>query len=555
MNRNGTVAVCLVFVLLSLPLAPFAANDAPPDQSAEAMELLEYRLGQQQPASDDVPTVDSEVEVIVYLKENASVPESQQYRLKRVYTEEGKRYARGSVPLSSVRALVDDPRTRAVQITSSQRIHDGQTASGVDTIKAGTLHEQGITGDNVTVGVIDSGFWVGHPAIAGSVNTSRSFGSDGDWRHGTAVASVVVDTAPNANLTLASIGPTTTPEEYAAAVEWLEQSGADVIVDGGSYYTQPGNGTGEISKIATNVSDDIVFVTSVGNHAQRYWDGNYSGNNSSDEWVTFHEGTQANPLNGGERFSGTVRVTLRWDDGANVNGDEPNETADFDLYLLRKQPGDDAVVARATRHDGRPYEYLETSVPPGRYYVSVRASEGPGPGTTNHLELFANRDLRYRSTGGQAAPADASGVLAVGAIENGSVKSFSAQGADIVAPDEVTVEGATIDGGTSFSAPYVAGTAALVLSENPSATPAEVRTVLTSTAVDVGPEGVDNTSGYGLLNATRALELANRTDETEPIENRIARGEKFLRLRTPPVDWRQPMALRVDRLEEARARA
>ncbi len=59
--------------------------------------------------------------------------------------------------------------------------------------------------------------------------------------------------------------------------------------------------------------------------------------------------------------------------------------------------------------------------------------------------------------------------------------------------------------GTSMACPHVAATAALLLSENPTLTPDEIRAVLESTAVDLGAAGPDDVYGYGLLNAGAAL--------------------------------------------------
>ncbi|MBI4330027.1 MAG: PKD domain-containing protein [Chloroflexi bacterium] len=59
--------------------------------------------------------------------------------------------------------------------------------------------------------------------------------------------------------------------------------------------------------------------------------------------------------------------------------------------------------------------------------------------------------------------------------------------------------------GTSMAAPHAAGIAALLLSKNPSLTPAQVRTYLESTATDKGDPGRDNTYGWGLINALAAI--------------------------------------------------
>ncbi len=62
--------------------------------------------------------------------------------------------------------------------------------------------------------------------------------------------------------------------------------------------------------------------------------------------------------------------------------------------------------------------------------------------------------------------------------------------------------------GTSFSAPIVAGVAALVLSTNPSLTPAQVTDILEQSADDRGQAGWDPGYGWGRVNAAQAVSLA-----------------------------------------------
>lgn len=59
--------------------------------------------------------------------------------------------------------------------------------------------------------------------------------------------------------------------------------------------------------------------------------------------------------------------------------------------------------------------------------------------------------------------------------------------------------------GTSMSSPVVAGVAALVWTKNPSLTAAQVRTRLTSNAVDYGTAGRDAYFGFGRVDAPRAV--------------------------------------------------
>lgn len=60
--------------------------------------------------------------------------------------------------------------------------------------------------------------------------------------------------------------------------------------------------------------------------------------------------------------------------------------------------------------------------------------------------------------------------------------------------------------GTSMATPHVSGVAALLWSVNPSLTNVDIRNALTSTALDLGSAGKDNSYGYGLIQAKAALD-------------------------------------------------
>jgi subtilisin family serine protease len=59
--------------------------------------------------------------------------------------------------------------------------------------------------------------------------------------------------------------------------------------------------------------------------------------------------------------------------------------------------------------------------------------------------------------------------------------------------------------GTSFSAAYVSGLAALILERNPGLKPEDVRAILTRTARDLGPPGPDDQFGAGEADAFAAV--------------------------------------------------
>jgi subtilisin family serine protease len=60
-------------------------------------------------------------------------------------------------------------------------------------------------------------------------------------------------------------------------------------------------------------------------------------------------------------------------------------------------------------------------------------------------------------------------------------------------------------GGTSFAAPMVSGLASLMIANDPTLTNRQVMNIIKSTARDIGVPGVDQFTGYGLIDARAAL--------------------------------------------------
>ena len=110
-------------------------------------------------------------------------------------------------------------------------------------------------------------------------------------------------------------------------------------------------------------------------------------------------------------------------------------------------------------------------------------------------------------------PAADPGVIAVSATDAddkmfnasniGSHIAVSAPGVDILLP--APNDNYQMTSGTSFSAAYVAGVAALVIQRSPALTPDAVRSILETTAKDLGPTGRDAEFGAGLVDAYQAI--------------------------------------------------
>jgi len=146
---------------------------------------------------------------------------------------------------------------------------------------------------------------------------------------------------------------------------------------------------------------------------------------------------------------------------------------------------------------------------------------------------YANDIVLVASTGNYPAtqedhvlfPASLPSVIAVGASDSNGERvdipgwwsSCYGPEVDFIAPGLYirTTKlggGATIYphfSGTSAAAPHVAGICALLLSQDPTLTPSEIKTILQLTAEDVGDPGQDDETGFGLVNAYGALDVEN----------------------------------------------
>jgi len=129
---------------------------------------------------------------------------------------------------------------------------------------------------------------------------------------------------------------------------------------------------------------------------------------------------------------------------------------------------------------------------------------------------------------GSVSPGDNPESFAVGAVDSSlNVASTSSRGPsacdgsffpEVVAPG-VSVRTADLSfggvfpdsyatvSGTSFSAPHVAGTMALLRQANPAASVAELEQALIDSAVDLGSAGADDSYGYGLIDAVAANDV------------------------------------------------
>lgn len=106
-------------------------------------------------------------------------------------------------------------------------------------------------------------------------------------------------------------------------------------------------------------------------------------------------------------------------------------------------------------------------------------------------------------------PAAYDHVIAVTAVDhNKQIYRRAVQGVhvDVAAPGvniwaAASIRGARAKTGTSFAAPFVTATVAVLKAQNPSITPKELSRHLFETTIDLGKDGRDEVFGHGLINA------------------------------------------------------
>ena len=136
------------------------------------------------------------------------------------------------------------------------------------------------------------------------------------------------------------------------------------------------------------------------------------------------------------------------------------------------------------------------------------------------------------STGG-------SGIIPVGATDSSdNIAAFSSRGPELsangvsapgvgVLTNDPTVAhggaGGTVSvSGTSFSAPHVAGVAALLLSAKPALTAVQVQSIIRSGSDGIGIATLGNSSGAGRLDAARSVNLAvNGTSGSADLDTKV----------------------------------
>lgn len=364
---------------------------------------------------------------------------------------------------------------------------------------------------------------------------------------GTAMLEIIHDLAPGAQLYFATAFAG--PASFAQNIRNLRfQYGCDIIVDDVGYFNESPFQDDVIAQAVNDVTaDGALFFSSAANSGNKNdnqsgtWEGDFA-----DSGVTRVMDNVPRPVHAfGNAAYNTViaggssrHVDLFWADPLKGSAN------DYDVFVL-DSAGNTVVGSSTNPQSGTqdPYEFVP-KLDVGQRIVIVKYD-----GQLRYLHLSTGRGRLAVSTAGNtrghSCAVDAFGVAAVDVgtsypdpftgNQKNPVETFSSDGPrrvffqangtaltpgnftstggavrqkpDIAAADggRTTVPGFDPFFGTSAAAPHAAAIAALIKSYNPALTPAQIRSILTTTALDIESPGVDRDSGHGLIMALAAL--------------------------------------------------
>lgn len=470
---------------------------------------------------------------------------------------------RASVPAEAFAALAARDDVRFVEPAALATTNLGTvTTEGDRTHRADTARSLFPTngGAGIKIGVISNGISSLSASIAnGNLNANATFipGQAGSGDEGTAMMEIIQDIVPNAQLIFATGNGG--PANMANNILLLRDAGCSIIVDDLSYSNETPFQDQVISQAVTTVSTSgVMYFSSAANSGSKdkgtsgTWEGDFADGGAATGGLA-GKGGSLHDFGGGVTANivtapSSSLVNLFWADplGASSN--------DYDLFIVDASGN---VLRSSTNVQSGTQDPIETvsSVATGERIVVVKAPTAAArfihidtargritvntagnvrghnaSGATNAFSVAAIATNNAPSpgffTGGAGNPAEyfsSDGPRRIFFTPSGvalTPGNFSSTGGqvlnkpDFTAADGVStsVTGFTSFYGTSAAAPHAAAIAALLKSYNSQLTPAQIRTLLTSTALDIEAPGYDRVAGAGVIMALAAIQAAPAPD-------------------------------------------
>jgi subtilisin family serine protease len=403
------------------------------------------------------------------------------------------------------------PSTQPVSV--EQGDHDGAPAlerkAHLSNLGALRWHLDDVRGHKIKVAVLDSGFrdyrqFLGK-GLPAHVKT-RSFRKDRnfearDSQHGILCAEVIHAIAPDAEILLVNWEPDS-PQSFLDAVRWAKAEGAKIL---SCSLIMPswsdGEGRGEVHRSLQPLLDGMLFFASAGNTAQRHWCGLYAPNKA--EWHQWRHEVVDNVLTpwGKERVAVEIYGPTQC----------PFEVTIWNR-ATSKCIGRSVLQVDATKRAGRAVVRFEPE-DGATYKVRVRCLENKEmKNDAFHLVVLGGSLEHATAQGSIPFPGDGANVLAVGAVDGENRRVYYSScgpNSPLPKPDFVahvpfpSVCREKPFAGTSAAAPQAAAIAALLWSHGADASTSQVVRAMKRAALDLGPQGHDHETGYGLIRLPR----------------------------------------------------